>query len=75
MNKNQICENYCGVNCVNGNCPAAIFGSEASYSVEPDNCVNCAYYKGCADCCFLEGVDTCIIEETSGHLIISFSAN
>ena len=65
MIKRQICPNYCGDNCVNGNCPAAIFGSEASYSVESANCKICGYYKGCDDCHFLEGENTCVIEKSS----------
>lgn len=53
------CENYCGVTCVNGNCPKALH----NYSMENDvswdydlpknfSCNNCGYYKGCDDCCF-----------------------
>lgn len=75
MNKKSICSNYCGINCINGNCPVAIFDSEASYSVEPESCENCAYNKGCVDCCFLEDTGTCIIQETFGLLIILLSAN
>lgn len=62
MNKKPICPDFCGDNCINGNCPAAIFDSEDPYSVEPDNCVNCAYNKGCAECWFSEGENICAIE-------------
>lgn len=61
MNKKSICPNYCGVNCVNGDCPAAIFNSEVSDGVEPCDCENCPYYEGCADCCFSEGENICAI--------------
>lgn len=63
MNKERICPNYCGVHCVNGECPVAIFNSETLYEVEPCNCETCAYYEGCADCCFSEGENICAIEK------------
>lgn len=47
------CKNYCGVECVNGNCPIALREEyeERCYPVVED-CGECHYYKGCEDCAF-----------------------
>lgn len=49
------CKNYCGVECVNGNCPIALREEyeERCYPVVED-CDECHYYKGCEDCAFSE---------------------
>ena len=49
------CKNYCGVECVNGNCPIALREEyeERCYPVVED-CGECHYYKGCEDCAFSE---------------------
>ena len=49
------CKNYCGVNCVDGNCPIALREEyeERCYPVVED-CGECHYYKGCEDCAFSE---------------------
>lgn len=43
------CVNYCGITCVNGNCPNAL-ANEYQYCT----CEECGYYKGCADCAFCD---------------------
>lgn len=55
------CVNYCGVTCVNGQCPTAI--SEIFPECEPCTCEECAYYMGCEDCCFADKNKNCVIEE------------
>lgn len=49
------CKNYCGVKCVDGNCPIALREEyeERCYPVVED-CGECHYYKGCEDCAFSE---------------------
>lgn len=44
----NYCDNYCGVNCVNGHCPASID------DFEDMDCSECIYYNGCDDCGFFE---------------------
>lgn len=54
----KICEDYCGISCVNGNCPKALYNDEYLLYVDiygttkKPNCNNCGYYKGCEDCYF-----------------------
>lgn len=49
------CKEYCGVSCVNGNCPIALREEyeERCYPVV-EYCGECHYYKGCEDCCIPE---------------------
>lgn len=61
MNEKNICPNYCGLTCVNGTCPVALFNSDMEYDVEPCDCSTCHYYEGCSDCCFCEPDGTCAI--------------
>ena len=53
------CKNYCGVNCVNGNCPVALREEyeERCMDVIKD-CSECPYYRGCEDCAF-QGEEQC----------------
>ena len=42
--KENFCPNYCGLACVDGNCPKIEYGRY--------HCNECWLYKGCEDCCF-----------------------
>lgn len=62
MKKRQICVDYCGVACVNGSCPNAVYNDllYADYGPDPADigldghtkCCDCHLYKGCEDCYF-----------------------
>ena len=55
----EFCQGYCGVDCVNGNCPQI---KSTNYSIDfylRENCANCPLYKGCDDCCF-KGMEMCV---------------
>lgn len=56
----DICSNYCGVACVDGNCPIALADKyqEVGMDVIRD-CSFCIFYKGCEDCCFY-GTEFCV---------------
>ena len=58
----MTCGNYCGVNCVNGNCPNALHEEYPEFYTEKIECEKCYLNKGCEDCAFSieEG---CNIEE------------
>ena len=49
--KNEFCDAYCGVACVNGSCPKI---ENKQY-----HCIDCWLYKGCKDCCFYGDIDFC----------------
>ena len=53
------CQHYCGVACIDGNCPIANIDeyAERGYDIIRD-CNDCYFYEGCKDCCF-EGMDVC----------------
>lgn len=47
------CPHYCGVMCVNGNCPNALLEEYNEYVNQPTiKCSECWYYRGCEDCYF-----------------------
>lgn len=56
------CGNYCGVACIDGRCPKAVYYDllYSDYGPDPSDlglsrnmdCKNCGYYKGCEDCYF-----------------------
>lgn len=61
--ENKYCKGYCGITCVNGNCPNALSNYDAerdddayaNYHLDkPMKCAECGYYNGCSDCCFFE---------------------
>ena len=58
--KHEIrCVNYCGVTCVNGQCPNIL--AEIYEEIERCTCEDCAYYRGCKDCCFADKNDNCTL--------------
>ena len=59
MNKEKICKSYCGVTCINGSCPIALYYEDITKFKRKPSCKNCVYYKGCEDCCF-ENTDMCV---------------
>jgi len=54
----KICPDYCGLHCVNGSCPKALYNDEYQLYVDiygttkKPSCKNCGYYFGCEDCYF-----------------------
>ena len=48
MNK-EICYDYCGPFCVNGQCPAIDKPGPLNHY-----CPNCFFYNGCEDCIYQE---------------------
>ena len=61
--KKAKCNSYCGVACVNGQCPNALDEMDrnsdtdeyACYHLEKKlRCKDCPYNKGCDDCCFID---------------------
>lgn len=58
----KVCPDYCGVACVNGSCPNAVYNDLLYSDYGPDpadvgltgdlKCKDCGYYKGCEDCYF-----------------------
>ena len=57
--KNERCEAYCGLSCIDGSCPVANREeyAERGYDVVYD-CDECYRYRGCEDCYF-EGTEDC----------------
>lgn len=55
----EICSQYVGVTCVNGNCPNALAYDYSEYGYEPCKCEECWHYKGCEDCCW-KGREECV---------------
>ena len=56
--KDKRCNGYCGVACVDGRCPIALYNEDFTQFERKPSCKDCFYYKGCEDCCF-EGMDMC----------------
>jgi hypothetical protein len=57
--KEKRCKGYCGVACVDGRCPIALYYEDFTlFEKKPPSCEDCFYYKGCEDCCF-DGTDMC----------------
>lgn len=55
----KICDQYTGVNCVNGSCPMANAEEYAERCMDViRNCEECFFYKGCEDCAF-SGTEYC----------------
>lgn len=66
----EHCKLYCGLTCVNGNCPNALNDLDrnsdddryAAHHLDKKlSCKDCFYYKGCEDCYF-SGTPHCIKE-------------
>ena len=53
------CEGYCGVACVDGHCPIALYNEDFTMFEKKPSCEDCFYYKGCEDCCFYGDIDYC----------------
>ena len=47
----KYCKDYCGVTCVNGNCPNIPREYDEQKHIRI-HCSKCWYYKGCEDCYF-----------------------
>lgn len=45
------CLEYTGLACVNGACPNALAKQYPEHGYNKCTCEECAYYKGCDDCC------------------------
>lgn len=45
------CPSYCGLTCVNGSCPKALYEDNPEYFDERPSCKSCSGYNGCEDCC------------------------
>lgn len=50
--KNERCKSYCGVACVDGHCPIALYNEDNMMFESKPSCDYCLYYKGCEDCYF-----------------------
>ena len=49
----RYCKNYCGLACVDGSCPNAIYEScdyADDIGLKSIKCEDCWKYKGCTDC-------------------------
>lgn len=62
MKKEKRCKYYCGITCVNGNCPIALYNEDSTLFEKKPTCNNCYYYKGCEDCYFSDTED-CYIND------------
>lgn len=51
----KVCEEYCGIACIDGSCPIARSEeyAERGYDVT-HSCNECIYYEGCTDCIWAE---------------------
>lgn len=49
---NNYCTGYCGLACVDGRCPIALYNEDSTLFYKKPNCENCFHYQGCNDCCF-----------------------
>ena len=56
--KEKRCKDYCGVTCVGGHCPIALYNEDFTMFERKPSCDDCPYYKGCEDC-YLKGEDCC----------------
>ena len=56
--KEKRCKGYCGVACVDGHCPIALYNEDFTMFERKPSCNDCFYYEGCEDCCF-KGTDMC----------------
>lgn len=52
--KSERCKGYCGVACIGGYCPIALYDEDFTLFEQKPSCEDCFYYKGCEDCCFEE---------------------
>ena len=52
------CKEYCGVACVDGRCPIALYNEDSTLFERKPSCDDCFYHKGCEDCCF-NSTDMC----------------
>ena len=64
------CPDYCGVTCVNGQCPQALAYDYSEYGYEYCTCEECAYYKGCEDCCFVDENGNCTLSENNSNTAV-----
>lgn len=55
---NKRCKSYCGVACVDGHCPIALYNEDFTLFERKPSCDDCFYYKGCEDCAF-NGMHLC----------------
>ena len=60
--KMKRCQNYCGLSCINGQCPNILANEYPEYGYEGCTCEECGYYKGCKDC-FVDSLEYCNAEE------------
>lgn len=76
MQKQKICKNYCGITCVNGNCPNALNNYDAmrdddayawAHLDKPVKCNECSYNNGCRDCALFE-TEYCSHELKESHI-------
>ena len=64
----KVCSCYCGVACVDGNCPIANRDEYYERGMDvPHSCEDCYRYEGCDDCAFF-GTDICSHELEEGVL-------
>lgn len=62
----NICANYCGITCVNGNCPVALADKYAEHGLDViHSCNDCIYREGCDDCYFF-GSEICDMGSLKG---------
>lgn len=62
------CINYCGVTCVDGNCPNVLADAYAEYGHKHITCGECWFYEGCSDCVFF-GTSRCLPINENGELV------
>ena len=63
--KEKRCKDYCGVTCVDGNCPIALYNEDFTMFERKLSCGHCIYYKGCKDCYF-RGTEVCAHKTEKG---------
>ena len=56
------CIDYCGYNCVYGNCPNALYCDYPWATEYYENCIGCPYDYGCDDCCVPDILNCSLIE-------------
>lgn len=48
----MICSDYCGITCVNGQCPETLANEYPEYGYSHISCEECRSNKSCKDCLF-----------------------
>lgn len=64
----MFCPDYCGLACVNNDCPNIICETHPEYGFEPVSCAECFYYGGCDDCTFIHMSEICSEEKKAKYM-------